>query len=210
MTGTGISLTPPAGAYVVTGNASNSTLTLGAGNQFVTLTGSGNTVVTGNGNQAIALSGTGNSVTIGSGTSSILAGSGNDTVHAAGGNVTISATGGGNLFDSGPGMSFLNADGSANNIFMLNPAATGSLTTISGFNAAAGDVLDVQRTLAGTGILPDLSNVSSYITAVANGPDTDLYVDSTGGYGTPQEFAVLAGVTTTITQLQTAQLFSLA
>jgi beta-glucanase (GH16 family) len=210
LTGTGTSLTPAAGAYVVTGNASNSTLTLGAGNQFVTLTGTANTVVTGSGNQTINLSGSGNSITVGSGTSTISAGSGNDIVHAAGGNVTISATGGGNLFDSGAGMSFLNADGSANNIFMLNAAASGTLTTITGFNAAAGDILDLKRTLAGSAILPSLATIGSTITSSIAGSNTDLYyTTTTGGHTTSTEFAVLVGVNTTVAQLQTALAFSL-
>jgi Ca2+-binding RTX toxin-like protein len=209
LTGTGTSLTPAAGAYVVTGNASNSTLTLGAGNQFVTLTGTANTVVTGSGNQTINLSGSGNSITVGSGTSTISAGSGNDIVHAAGGNVTISATGGGNLFDSGAGMSFLNADGSANNIFMLNAAASGTLTTITGFNTAAGDILDLKRTLAGTAILPSLATIGSTITSSIAGSNTDLYYTTTGTHPTSTEFAVLVGVHTTVAQLQAAMAFSL-
>jgi hypothetical protein len=208
LTGTGVTATESAGSYVVTGTASHSTLTLGAGNQIVTLTGSGNSVVTGNGNQTITLSGTGNTISIGTGSSTINAGTGSEVVHAAGGNVTISATGGGNLFDSGAGMSFLNADGSAGNTFMLNAAASGTLTTITGFSTA--DILDIKRTLAGTGILANLSNVGKYITAAVSGSNTDLYVDPTGGSGTPKEFAVLIGVQTTVAQLYAAHVFSLS
>jgi len=210
MTGSGQTVTEAAGSYVITGTASHSTLTLGAGNQSVTLTGTGNTIVTGNGNQTITLSGTANSITVGTGTSVISAGTGNDTVHAAGGSVTISATGGGNLFDAGAGMSFLQADGSAGNIFMLNPAATGTMTTITGFDVAAADILDLKRTLAGTGVTSTLSNVTSYITSTTSGGNTTLYVDPTGGHGTAKAFAVLSGVQTSIAALQSSHNLSLS
>jgi hypothetical protein len=209
MNGTNLTKVAPAGAYLVTGNASNSVLTLGAGNQYVTLTGGGNTVTAGNGNQTIARSGTGNTITVGVGTSTINAGSGQDIVHAAGGYITVNATGGGSLFDIGPGMSFVNADGSANNVFMLNPAvANGQLLTITGFNAAANDILDLHRTLAGTNILPDLSNVGSLITSSFSGANTVLYAAPAGG-GTPLPFATLNGVHVTVAQLQAAHDFSL-
>jgi beta-glucanase (GH16 family) len=210
MNGSGLTQTETAGSYVVTGTASNSTLTLGAGNQTVTLTGGGDTVTTGAGNSTITLSGTGNTVTAGSGWNTIVAGSGNDVVHAAGGHEVISATGTGNVFDGGSGISFLNADGSAGNTFFTNAAGSSLMTTISGFNTTAQDTIDLSRTLAGTSILSDLSNVSSYITAAASGANTVLYVDPTGGHGTPQAFATLSGVHTTVAALQSAHDFSLA
>ncbi len=210
MNGTGLTEVPPAGAYLVTGNASGSSLTLGSGNQYVTLTGTADTVLTGNGNQTIALSGTGNTITVGTGTSIIDAGAGYDTIHAAGGTVTITAGGAGNLFDSGPGMSFLSADGSANNVFMLNPAVSSSigLTTITGFNPSANDVLDLKRTLAGTDILPDMSNIASLVTSSFSGGNTTLFAAPTGG-GSPLAFAVLDGVNVTVAQLQAAHEFSI-
>jgi beta-glucanase (GH16 family) len=213
MNGSGLTEVAPAGAYLVAGNASHSALTLGNGNQYVTLTGTADTVVTGAGNQTVTLSGTGNTITVGTGTSTIDAGSGGDTVHAAGGDVTITAAGAGNLFDGGLGLGFLNADGSANNIFMLNAAGVGQeLVTITGFNPAADDILDLKRTLAGTNILSDLSNVGNYVIADATGANTTLYFDSTGtgGHGSPQAFAVLDGVHVTVAQLQTAHEFSLS
>jgi hypothetical protein len=209
LNGSGVTETASPGSYLVGGNASHSTLTLGNGNQYVTLTGTADTVVAGNGNDTITLSGTGNSVTIGSGTSTINAGAGNAVVHAAGGNVTINASGAGNLFDGGTGMSFLNADGSANNKFVLNAGGQG-LTTITGFNPTAGDMLDLQRTLAGTTILPDLSNIANFVTAITSAGSTTLYVDPTGGHGTPVAFAVLKGVQASIAQLSAAHQFSLS
>jgi beta-glucanase (GH16 family) len=210
MNGTGLSHTLTGGGYVVTGNASFSTLTTGAGNQTVTLTGTNDTVTTGNGNQTITLAGTGNTVTVGTGSSTINAGTSGAVVHAAGGGTTtITAGGSGNLFDGGAGISFLVADGSTGNEFLLNGAGSSLMTTIKGF-ATTGDTLDLQRTLAGTNILPDLSNLSSYITAAATGANTTLYVDPTGGHGTAQAFAVLSGVHTTVAQLQAANAFSLS
>jgi beta-glucanase (GH16 family) len=232
MNGTGLTEVAPAGAYLVSGNAGNSTLTLGNGNQFVMLTGGGDTVTTGTGNQTISLAGNNNTITVGngnntitlagtgntvtdtggSGTSTFNAGSGNDTVHVTGGtdNITINATGSGNLFDAGPGLNFLNADGSAGNTFMLNPGSnpSTSLTTITGFNPA-GDILDLKRTLAGTSILPSLSNLGSLVTSAFSGANTTLYVNPTG-HGTATAFAVLDGVHLTVAQLLAAKDFSLS
>jgi hypothetical protein len=206
--GFGVTEVAPAGGFYVTGDASDSSLTLGNGNQYVTLTGTNDTIVTGTGNDTIGLSGFGNTITVGAGASYITAGSSSDTVHAAGGGVHIYAYGGNNLLDGG-GLSFLNTDGSANNKFVLNSAGQG-LTTISGFNTANSNILDLQRTLAGTNILPDLSNLASFITAVTASGNTTLYVDPTGGSGTPTAFAVLSGVQTTVAALQALHEFSLS
>jgi hypothetical protein len=162
----------------------------------------------GNGNQTVTLAGIGNTITVGTGTSTITAGTGGDTVHAAGGHVSISATGTGNLFDAGGGMSFLYADGSAGNIFATNAAASGTLTTISGFNPT--DTLDLQRTLANSTIEGNLGNIASYITSSVSNGNTILSVDPTGGHGTAVPFAVLTGVQTSVAALQAAQSFSLS
>jgi beta-glucanase (GH16 family) len=204
--GTGTTLVAPAGGFDVTGNATNGKLTLGNGNQYVTLTGTGgNTITAGTGSDTIVLSGTGNTVTVGAGSSYINAGSGKDTVHAAGGGVTIAAYGAGNTLDGG-GLSFITTDGSANDKFVLNAANQG-LTTITGFNTAANNILDLQRTLAGTNIKSDLSNIASFITAANTGANTTLYVNPTGAGATA--FAVLNGVHVTVAQLQAAHEFSL-
>ena len=47
----------------------------------------------------------------------------------------------------------------------------------------------------------DLTNVGKYITASASGGNTTLYVDPTGGHGTPYAFASLQGVSATVAQL---------
>jgi hypothetical protein len=205
--GVGTTLVAPAGGFAVTGNATKGKLTLGNGNQYVTLTGAGgNTITAGTGNDTIVLAGTGNTVTVGAGDSYIGAGSGNDTVYAAGGGVTIAAYGAGNVLDGG-GLSFITVDGSANNKFVLNSAGQG-LTTITGFNTAANNILDLQRTLAGTDIKADLSNLASLITATTTGSNTTLYVNPTGSGATA--FAVLDGVKITVAQLQAAHEFSLS
>jgi hypothetical protein len=231
MNGSGLTKVAPPGAYLVTGNAGNSRLTLGNGNQFVTLTGGADTVTTGAGDQTITLAGNRNTVTVGkgndtitlsgtgntvidtgvSGTSTIHAGSGGNTVRVTGGtdHITIDATGAGNLFDAGPGLNFLNADGSAGNRFLLNAATRPdlSLTTITGFNPA-GDILDLKRTLAGADILPDLSNLGSLVTAAFSGANTILYAAPAGG-GSPVAFAALDGVHVTVAQLLAAHDVSL-
>jgi hypothetical protein len=209
----------PAGAAVKPGTVGlTAPFTLGAGQSVwapsasqviaITLTGSHRSVTESAGSYLVSGTASHSTLTLEADNQTItFTGAGHDTMHAAGGNVTISATGAGNLFDSGAGMAFLNADGSAGNIFMLNPAATGTMTTITGFSLAAGDILDIKRTLAGTG--GNLGNVASYITAATTGANTTLYVDPTGGHGTATAFAVLNGIHTTISALQAANSLSL-
>jgi hypothetical protein len=207
LNGAGLTATPAAGGYVVTGNAADSTLTLGNFTEYVTLTGGGDRVTTGNGNETITLAGAGNIVTVGVGNSVIDAGSGGAMVQAAGGDVTITAAGAGNRLDGGSGLSFLNTDGSANNVFVLGAAGTptANMTTVSGFDAAAGDILDLKNTLAATNIYADLPDIASCITAVAAGPNTVLLSDLTA---TPIAFATLLNTHVSIAQLQALNAFS--
>ena len=83
-----------AGDFVVTGGASNSTLTLGDGDQTVTLTGGGDTIAVGAGNSTIAVFGGGNTISTGAGMSFIsVDGSAGDVIDlnpAAQGLTTIS------------------------------------------------------------------------------------------------------------------------
>jgi hypothetical protein len=65
-------------------------------------------------------------------------------------------------------------------------------------------VLDLTRTLAGISIASDLSNVSKYVTSSVAGGSTTLFVDPTGGAGTPSAFVTLQGVTTSVGALLTA------
>ena len=112
---------------------------------------------------------------------------------------------------AGRGLSFITTDGSANNVFVLGAVGSpnAQMTTITGFNTAANDILDVKRALAGTSILPDLSNIGSFITAAATGANTTLYANPTGS-GTPTAFAVLNGVHVTVAQLLAAHEFSVS
>jgi hypothetical protein len=96
-------------------------------------------------------------------------------------------------------MNFLNG-GTGNDTFYLNGAGQG-LDTITGFSPTNSDILDLSRTLANAQSTVDLTNVGNFITAVASGGNTTLYVDDTGGHGTASAFAVLDGVTTTVAQL---------
>ncbi len=209
MTGSGLSVSAGDGNHLVTGTASQSTLVLGAGNQSVTLTGTADAVVTGNGNQTISLAGTGNSVSVGTGTSTIFAGSGDASVQAAGGWVKITAGGSGNLFDGGAGVSFMYADGSAGNVFMLNAGGASLLTTIAGFTLAGQDTLGLARTLAGATVPVTLANLGQFVTASISGGDTLLAVDPSGGAGVPRSFAVLSGVHTSVAALLAAGDFAL-
>ena len=101
------------------------------------------------------------------------------------------------MIDVGAGLSFITTDASTGNTFELNAPGEG-LETISGFNA--GDVLDLSRTLAGSSVASDLSNLGSYITTVSNGGSTTLLADPSGG-GAGTAFAQLTGVTTTVASL---------
>jgi Ca2+-binding RTX toxin-like protein len=103
------------------------------------------------------------------------------------------------VINAGPGMNFLNG-GTGSDTFYLNGPNQG-LDTITGFSPTIHDVLNLSRTLAAATTAVDLTNVGNFITAVASGGNTTLYVDETGGHGTPVAFAVLDGVTTTVAQL---------
>jgi Ca2+-binding RTX toxin-like protein len=190
----------PTGTTVInaTGFAERITST-GKGNVVVTGPNTNSTIKLGDGNDTVTLAGSGNSVTVGVGTSTVNVGNGQGTVHAGGGNVTILASGWNNLLDAGPGMNFLHG-GNGNDTFVLNAAGQG-LDTIFNFALANSDKLDLTRTLAGVASSVDLTNVGTYITASTSGGNTTLYVDPTGGHGTPYAFASLQGVTATVAQL---------
>jgi beta-glucanase (GH16 family) len=190
----------PTGTTVInaTGFAERITST-GKGNVVVTGPNANATIKLGDGNDTVTLAGSGNSVTVGVGTSAINVGNGQGTVHAGGGSVTILASGWNNLLDAGPGMNFIHG-GNGNDTFVLNAAGQG-LDTIFGFALANSDKLDLTRTLASVASSVDLTNVGTYITASTSGGNTTLYVDPTGGHGTPYAFASLQGVTATVAQL---------
>ena len=171
----------------------------GAGNVTVTGPNANSTVKLADGNHSITLSGSGNSVTVGFGTSTINVGSGQGVVHAGGGSDTIYASGWNNLLDAGPGMNFLHG-GNGNDTFVLNGPGQG-LDTIYGFALNNSDKLDLTRTLASVASTVDLTNVGNYVKAVKTGANTTLYVDLTGGHGTPYGFALLEGVSATVAQL---------
>lgn len=171
----------------------------GAGNVTVIGPTGNSSVKLANGNHTVTLGGSGNSVTVGVGTSTINVGIGQGTVHADGGNVTIFASGWGNLLDAGPGMNFIHG-GSGNDVFVLNGANQG-LDTIFGFTLTNHDKLDLSRTLGSVASAVDVTNVGKFITAASSGGNTTLFVDPTGGHGTPYAFASLQGVTATVAQL---------
>jgi Ca2+-binding RTX toxin-like protein len=197
--------------HITVGPAPNGTSVIDVAGfgQVVASTGTGNisltgptgssTITLGNGNDTITLGGSSNTVTVGTGTSTINVGIGEGTVHAGGGADTITATGWNNLLDAGPGMNFLHG-GSGNDTFVLNGSGQG-LDTITGFQLTNHDLLDLTRTLASVASSVDLTNVGTYITATTAGGNTTLYVDPTGGHGTPYAFAVLDGVSATVAQL---------
>jgi hypothetical protein len=93
---------------------------------------------------------------------------------------------------------FINA--SAGNEVLAFPAAGTGLDAISGFSLTNGDVLDFAAALKGTGWHGDLTQVGNFITAVANGSETDIYLDPTGqGHGAL--IAELEGINTTVASL---------
>jgi hypothetical protein len=72
----------------------------------------------------------------------------------------------------------------------LEMVASAGSQTVTGFNMAHGDQIDLSQLLSGVSLAPDLSNLASYISLSSNGPDTIL---SLGGYG-GSDSVVLAGV----------------
>ena len=171
------------------------------GSGDITFSGStGNSTVNfGDGNDSITMGGSGNSVTVGTGTTTINAGIGQAVIHAAGGSDTVNVSGWGNLIDAGPGINFLHG-GSGNDTFVLNGPGQG-MDTIWQFSLTNNDKLDLTRTLGSVAPAVDLTNVGSYLSAVISGNTTTLYVDLTGGHGTPSAIATLEGVATTVAQL---------
>ena len=194
-----IGATPNGTTQIVAAGYDETITSTGVGNVSVTGPTGYSTVRLGNGNDSIVLGGSSNTVTVGVGTSTINAGYGEATVHAGGGADTITVYDYNNVLDAGPGMNFLNG-GLGNDTFYLNGPNQG-LDTITGFSPTIHDVLNLSRTLAQAQATVDLTNVGNFITAVASGGNTTLYVDDTGGKGTPVAFAVLDGVTTSVAQL---------
>jgi beta-glucanase (GH16 family) len=210
----------PTGEAIQAGFAANPTtglssvVTLGAGaalamgavelsstSNIFSLTGSGATAVRGAGNYLVTGNASAGSLTLGAGNQSISLTGGNDTITTGAGNSTISALAGGNVITTGAGMNFITVDAKIGNVFDLNTGAAGT-TSISGFNTA-GDVLDLKTTLSGLSIVANLSNLASYVTATVSNGSTTLSVDPTPGAGTPVNFAILNGVTTSVAQLIT-------
>jgi hypothetical protein len=177
---------------------------LGSTANIFSLTGSGAAAVRGGGNYVVTGNASGSSLTLGAGNQSISLTGGGDTITTGAGNSTISALGGGNVINAGSGMNFITVDAAAGNVFDLNNGAGGA-TSISGFNSA-GDVLDLKATMAGL----SLSNLGSYVTATVSNGSTTLAVDPTPGAGTPVNFAILNGVTTSVAQLITNNTISLS
>jgi beta-glucanase (GH16 family) len=171
----------------------------GKGNVVIIGPNGNSTVKLADGDDTVTLGGSGNNVTVGVGTSTINVGIGQGIVHAGGGSDTIIATGWNNLLDAGPGMNFIHG-GNGNDTFVLNAAGQG-LDTIFGFAVSNSDKLDLTRTLASVAPSVDLTNVGSYITASTSGGNTTLYVDPTGGHGTPYAFASLQAISATVAQL---------
>lgn len=182
----------------------------GDGGYVVTGSGNADTLMLGNGNQTVVLTGWADSITTGNGNSTIVAGLGYATIRTGAGNATVSAHGNANVFDTGAGNNSLTVDtGAVHNTFKLNAGRQG-VTTINGFGLSSYDTLDLTRTLAGTSVRHDLSNLTSYITAKTSGGSTTLYVDPTGGGGPATAFAVLTNVSATVGQLLGKGAFALS
>lgn len=60
------------------------------------------------------------------------------------------------------------------------------------------DILDLARTLAGTGIAADMSNITSYLSTTSSGGNTVLSVDPTGGHGAATAIATIMGKSLTL------------
>lgn len=225
-TGDGVQAINAAGGYatIAIGNTSAgglSTIKIGSAQNIVTA-GSGNvsidgaaasgsaTLTLGNGNDIVTLGGSNNVLTVGTGASTLTVGSSTtygNTVRAGGsgsaaGSTTVNILGKASTVDVGAGTTFINVTGGAGDKFMLNGAGQG-LTTIKGYTANSGFTLDLTRTLAGTGIGTDLSQIATYVTAtsVNNGADTLLSVDPTGAHGSGYGFLLLSGVKATGTMM---------
>jgi Ca2+-binding RTX toxin-like protein len=194
---------PQIGTTDIQANGWQETITsTGTGNVNVTGPTGQSTITLGDGNDTVAVGSYRNIITVGVGTDTITAsgaGAGQNVITTGGGADTITVTGWNNVLNAGPGMNFLNG-GTGSDTFYLNGPGQG-IDTLTGFLPTNGDILNLSRTLALATTAVDLTNVGNFITAVASGGNTTLYVDDTGGHGTATAFAVLDGVTTTIATL---------
>jgi hypothetical protein len=88
---------------------------------------------------------------------------------------------------------------------LLLPASPGiPAQQIYGFALNVGDNLELAKILAGTAASPTLSNIADYITVTDGNGNTTLSLDPTGHGGAGTPFAVLEGVTATLSQLLAA------
>ena len=186
-------------------NGQGDTISGGDGSVNVTGQGVSATVTLGDGNHTISLTGSYNTVTLGTGQATVNLGSNSGTVHTAGGGANVTVSGAYDTVDLGAGTNTVNSTARLST-FMLNGSGQG-LTTINGFTPLANNALDLTRTLAGVDIAGDLSNLSNYITSSVSSGSTTLFVDPTGGAGTPYAFVTLQGVSTSVSALLAAHDF---
>jgi hypothetical protein len=82
------------------------------------------------------------------------------------------------------------------------PIKTGiAAQTLIGFNPDAADVLELHSVLNATLANPNLSDITNYVTAKTVNGNTVLSVDPTGSGGAGTAFAVLQGISVTMSQL---------
>jgi hypothetical protein len=136
------------------------------------------------------LYGGGNTVNLSIGDTLVAYGSGNTINAGASASITVS---GNNLAVSLSTLSRLNAIGSAGTIGFIS-GAQDSLTiaanttsqSVSGFNMAHGDQIDLSIILTGVPLAHDLSNLSSYVSVSNSGANTTLQIAGAGGADTVQ------------------------
>lgn len=170
-----------AGATILLGNGRDTVsdsggsaiIVLGDGNDRVSIGGDGNLISLGNGNDTVLATGTGNTIQVGNGNNVIAVGAGwnasavttSDLVGLGSGANMVFLNGSGNTVTQGGGNDWIDANG-ANNTFVL--AAGGSLV-VDDFSLTNGDKLDLSQILAGTAVLPDMSNLASFVKLTTQG-----------------------------------------
>ena len=177
------------GTDFINAGVGGETVTGGDGNFIITAGGYNNIVVLSNGTDMVFLpaDAANPSVPVGS---PVLADLGGANVTTGTGNDTIKLGGYGNRVDAGSGSNVI-FGGAGNDTFVL-PKAFQGLDTISGFNEANGDILDIRNALAATSWNHSAATLGTYLQIVSSPSQTSIAI-TPNGTGPSSTIAVLSG-----------------
>jgi T1SS-143 domain-containing protein len=135
-------------------------------------------------NQGVGRTGGNDTITGGDGNDFLFGQEGNDTINGGAGNDVISGGSGQNTLTGGTG---------ADTFLFLNNPSLGQ-STITDYNRAEGDKLDISDLLTGTGYNPGVSAIDSYVRI--DGDTGQVWVDKTGSgtFNSGNQVATINGI----------------